>query len=116
LNQLTPIDRTEEIPELVRTSRSFAVADRARHLLRTSVANSKSAALLGRLEERWTVAPWWQRRRGGGIVLLAGAVTHAVLRIGTGEPGYFWALIPLLAAAVGALSLVASYSHHRDGA
>src|SRR5688500_4287167 len=98
------------------SSATVAMIERARTVLLSAVTRSRSAESVRQYREAWIAAPWPRRRLVSGIVLLVAAVVHVVLVRAAGDPaGWFWLIVPALAASVGVLAIVmgAERSNHR---
>ena len=72
-----------------------------------SVAGGTASAI----HERWRQAGWLERYRALGLLLIVGAAVHIALAVTQGpRPGWFWLIVPALAAVFGAFLLLASQS------
>src|SRR5687767_13454796 len=97
-------------------SATVAMIDRARVVLLSAIARSRTSAWVRQRRDTWVATPWPRRRRVSGVVLLVAAIVHVVLVIAAGDPaGWFWLIVPALAASVGVLAIVmgAERSNHR---
>jgi hypothetical protein len=72
-----------------------------------------SSLVLGRvrtLAERWESAASPRQRMAGGVVLLSAASVHLMLMsLNDAPPGWFWLILPGMAAAIGATLVASSF-------
>jgi hypothetical protein len=74
---------------------------------------AESSLVLGRLRplsERWGSTAIPRRRMASGVVLLSAAAVHLMLMsINDAPPGWFWLILPGMAAAIGATLVASSF-------
>ena len=88
-------------------SATVAMIDRARVVLLSALAHSRTSAWVRQRRDAWIATRWPRRRRVSGVVLLVAAIVHVVLVVAAGDPaGSFWLIVPALTASVGALAIV----------
>lgn len=87
-------------------STTVAMIDRARMVLLSAVAHSRTSAWVRQRRDTWIATPWTRQRLVFGVVLLIAALVHVVLMLTAGDPaGSFWLIVPALAACAGALGM-----------
>jgi hypothetical protein len=99
----TAVDRYLEHSRLIKT------IDRATRVLQDWWFASASCRLLSRVRDGVVAAPFGERYRALAFVLLIAVITHIALMVIQGtRAGWFWMIIPALAAAFAALLLAGS--------
>ena len=99
-------------PGVIRTLESGVIGGGLTRLVqrsRAAFASSMTAAVVRRVTSSWHDAHWSARRCGAGVLLVVTSIVHLALAMSRSPAGWLWMAIPVLAAAVGALAIAASF-------
>lgn len=91
------------------TSAVVRVLNKATYLLRDWWQASATGRTLQTITGEWQRQNWAARYEAVAVALLAAAAVHVVLTVISGpRPGWFWLILPALAAAVGIVIIAGS--------
>lgn len=103
---------TTDAPRVVATIESSVVvraAERVLTLARLAAGSSRAAAVTARAATAWTRLAPPEQHFAGGVTLLAAVAVHVFLTVRHGVPaGWWWLILPGMAAASGLLLALAS--------
>jgi hypothetical protein len=101
------IEQTPQLQRALAGSALVITLERARLTIAGAAQRSRAAAIYRRHHGQWSAMAAPRRRLAAGIILLVASAVHVALNLLTGDSaGWFWLIIPGLAAVAGLLSLI----------
>lgn len=106
--QPAPLDPADRY---VKNSALVTAVDRATRWLRDAWRSSTAGRVLAAFRERMMREPWQRRYQAAAVFLLTATVVHVMLVWLQGpRPGWFWMIVPAMAALFAGVLLAGSRS------